>query len=162
MAAALKSKSLHRPWTSAPSDTLTFKHHLARMDGLINFSFAVYVVDTDEIVGAIHITNVIYGAFRSGYLGYYAFAGYERKGYMKSGLWAVVRYAFGTLKLHRLEANIQPGNLASIALVRSCGFSQEGLSPAYLKIAGKWRDHERWAIVRGRSTPQVLERLSRQ
>jgi ribosomal-protein-alanine N-acetyltransferase len=55
-------------------------------------------------------------------------------------------YAFGEMKLHRLEANIQPGNLPSIALVRRCGFMKEGLSPKYLRVFGEWRDHERWAV----------------
>ncbi|HET9205437.1 MAG TPA: GNAT family protein, partial [Burkholderiaceae bacterium] len=72
---------------------------------------------------------------------------HERQGLMREGLQAVVRHAFTQLKLHRLEANIQPGNVASIALVQACGFSKEGYSPRYLKIAGRWRDHERWAIV---------------
>ena len=58
-----------------------------------------------------------------------------------------LQHAFKSMKLHRLEANIQPGNAASIALVRSCGFSKEGYSPRYLKIGGRWRDHERWAIL---------------
>ena len=52
----------------------------------------------------------------------------------------------GSQTLHRLEANIQPDNAASIALVRSCGFAREGYSPRYLKIGGRWRDHERWTI----------------
>ena len=55
--------------------------------------------------------------------------------------------AFKRLKLHRLEANIQPDNLASIALVRACGFSKEGFSPRFLKNNGQWRDHERWAML---------------
>jgi ribosomal-protein-alanine N-acetyltransferase len=59
----------------------------------------------------------------------------------------VIARAFRTLRLHRLEANIQPGNLASIALVRRLGFRREGLSRRYLKIGGRWRDHERWAIL---------------
>jgi len=98
-------------------------------------------------VGVINLSNIVYGVFRSGYLGYYAFSGFERQGYMTQGLKAVVRYAFKTLKLHRLEANIQPGNEASIRLVASCGFHKEGYSPRYLKINGRWRDHERWAIL---------------
>jgi len=67
---------------------------------------------------------------------------------MAKGLRADVRQAFTKLRLHRLEANIQPTNAPSIALARACGFTKEGYSPAYLKIAGRWRDHERWAIVK--------------
>ena len=98
-------------------------------------------------MGFINISNIVRGFFQSAYLGYYAFAGHERQGLMRAALGLTVRTAFTALKLHRLEANIQPGNVASIALVRSCGFCQEGYSPRYLKIRGRWRDHERWAIV---------------
>jgi ribosomal-protein-alanine N-acetyltransferase len=76
---------------------------------------------------------------------------------MRQGLELVLRHAFLDLGLHRIEANIQPGNHASIALARGAGFSREGFSRRYLKIGGRWRDHERWAIIvddwrtRGRS-----------
>ena len=85
--------------------------------------------------------------FRSAYLGYYAFVPYAGRGLMKDGLAKVITYAFGVMKLHRLEANIQPGNRPSKALVKRLGFRREGLSPRYLKINGRWRDHERWAIL---------------
>ena len=59
----------------------------------------------------------------------------------------VLKYAFQTLKLHRIEANVQPQNLSSIAVLRRTNFTREGFSPKYLKISGRWRDHERWAII---------------
>ena len=66
---------------------------------------------------------------------------------MAKGMKAVLRHVFGPLELHRLEANIQPDNAPSIALVQSCGFLLKGYSPRYLKVADRWRDHERWAVV---------------
>jgi ribosomal-protein-alanine N-acetyltransferase len=129
-------------------DAQAFERYLSQFDSTVNFGFVVYLPPSGKLVGAISVTNVVYGVFRSAYLGYYAFAGAQRQGYMTQGLRAVTRHAFTKLKLHRLEANIQPDNVASIALARGCGFKQEGYSPAYLKIGGRWRDHERWAIVR--------------
>ena len=67
---------------------------------------------------------------------------------MEAGLRAMLREAFGPLGLHRLEANIQPDNTRSIDLVKRLGFRLEGVSPGYLKIHGRWRGHERWAISR--------------
>jgi ribosomal-protein-alanine N-acetyltransferase len=62
----------------------------------------------------------------------------------------VLREAFRPLGLHRLEANIQPGNTASIALAKRRGFELEGFSPRYLKVGDRWRDHEHWAITKER------------
>jgi [ribosomal protein S5]-alanine N-acetyltransferase len=146
VAAARASRALHHPWVTAPDTPAKYRAWLGRMAAPSNYAFLVCRRSDQAIVGVINVSNVVRGLFQSGYLGYYAFAGHERQGYMRQGLKAVVRHAFKTLKLHRLEANIQPGNAASIALAGSCGFSKEGYSPRYLKIGGRWRDHERWAI----------------
>lgn len=103
--------------------------------------------NSGDIVGVININEVIRGAFQSGSLGYYAFNPYAGKGLMHEGMLLVLKHAFGKLKLHRLEANIQPTNRASIALVKKCGFVREGLSRRLLKVRGRWQDHERWAIL---------------
>ena len=145
VAAVRRSRALHRPWTAPPDTPEKYLAWLERMTGPATHPFLVCRRDNGEIAGVVSLSNVVLGLFRSGYLGYYAFAGHERQGLMRAGLLAVVRHAFTTLKLHRVEANIQPGNAASIALARSCGFAREGFSPRYLKIGGRWRDHERWA-----------------
>jgi ribosomal-protein-alanine N-acetyltransferase len=149
LAAVRASRALHRPWTSPPATPEQFTAYVARMQTPGNCGLLVVQQGAAslELAGVVNITNVVMGPFCSGYLGYYAFAGYECQGLMREGLTVAVRHAFRTLKLHRLEANIQPGNAASLALVRACGFTQEGYSPKYLKIGGRWRDHERWAIV---------------
>lgn len=150
LAAVHASRALHRPWVSPPATPAQFAAHAERMAAPGNCGLLVVrqpSAATVELTGVINITNMVMGPFCSGYLGYYAFKGFERQGLMREGLTLAVRHAFRTLKLHRLEANIQPGNAASLALVRSCGFTQEGFSPKYLKIGGRWRDHERWAIV---------------
>ena len=147
LAAVRASRALHRRWTHPPSTPQQFRAYLKRMRQRGNRGFFVRERGTGALVGVINLSNVVLGPFRSAYLGYYAFSGFERRGLMGEGLSAVVRHAFNSMKLHRLEANIQPGNAASIALVRSCGFAKEGYSPRYLKIGGRWRDHERWAIL---------------
>jgi ribosomal-protein-alanine N-acetyltransferase len=147
LAAVRKSRRLHSPWTAPPDTPAKFHAYLKRVRPPSNYGFLVCRRSDLAIVGVINLSNIVRGFFQSGYLGYYAFAGYEGQGYMKAGLSAVVRHAFKVLKLHRLEANIQPGNAASLAVVRACGFRHEGYSPRYLKIGGRWRDHERWAIL---------------
>ena len=147
LAAAGASVRLHRPWVTPPSTPLQFQAYIERMAPPSHCAFLVCRRDNDQIAGVINMTNVVHGLFCSAYLGYYLFAGHEGQGFMQEGLQAVIRHAFRTLKLHRLEANIQSGNVRSLALVKACGFSKEGYSPRYLKIGGRWRDHERWAIL---------------
>ena len=147
LSAVERSAKLHKSWVSPPRTRKAFRASVERMQGPINYAFVVRRTDTNALAGYIEITNVVRGIFLSAYLGFYGFAGNERQGLMREGLLQAVRHAFTKLKLHRLEANMQPTNTASVALVRSCGFAKEGYSPRYLKIRGRWRDHERWAMV---------------
>jgi [ribosomal protein S5]-alanine N-acetyltransferase len=103
--------------------------------------------EDDALVGVFDLSQIFHGIMQSGYLGYYALAPFARRGYMRDGLELMLRYAFRTLRLHRVESNIQPANRRSIALVRRAGFIREGYSRRYLKIDGRWRDHERWALL---------------
>lgn len=144
---ARASRSLHRPWVHAPEDEASFAAFVRSNDDEDSERLLVCRRDDDAIVGVFNLSQIFYGGFRSAYLGYYAFAPFAGHGYMREGIRLVLRHAFGPVGLHRVEANVQPGNDASIALVRGAGFRREGFSPRYLKIGGRWRDHERWAIL---------------
>jgi len=146
------SRSLHEPWISPPLTVRAFDAYLARMNRDDHEGLLVCRHDSAAIVGVINLNNIVRGSFLNASLGYYAGLPYSGQGYMTSGLHAAIRFAFETMGLHRLEANIQPTNAPSINLVKRCGFEKEGYSPHYLYIDGAWRDHERWAIYDRRGT----------
>ena len=141
------SRALHRPWLYAPQTPEDFREYLVRALRPTTEFFLACRVEDDAIVGFLNLSEIVRGSFQSAYLGYGAVARFAGQGYMGEALGLLLQEAFTGLRLHRIEANIQPGNAASIALVRRRGFQLEGLSPRYLKIGGRWRDHERWAIL---------------
>jgi ribosomal-protein-alanine N-acetyltransferase len=119
-----------------------------RSDAAVDVLFAVRR-DDGAVAGTFVLSQIFYGPFCNAYLGYWATPSLAGQGYMTEGMAGVLGHAFRKLRLHRVEANVQPGNTASIALLNRCGFRREGFSPRYLKVAGRWRDHERWAITVG-------------
>jgi ribosomal-protein-alanine N-acetyltransferase len=142
------SGDLHYPWMFLPNNPRDFQLYVARFDHVTAESLLICVRDTGSIAGVVNINTIIRGAFQNGSLGYAAFAPAAGRGYMTEGLGLIIRYAFGRLALHRLEAQIQPGNHASRRLVERLGFRNEGYSPDLLFIDGAWRGHDRWAITR--------------
>jgi ribosomal-protein-alanine N-acetyltransferase len=144
---ARASRTLHGRWVSAPSDPRSFDDYLHRAKRPDVETLLVCRIEDRAIAGVYSLGQIVYGPLCSAYLGYYAFEPFARAGYMREGMRLVLRRAFGPLGLHRVEANIQPGNERSLALVEHAGFRREGFSPRYLKIGGRWRDHERWAIL---------------
>jgi ribosomal-protein-alanine N-acetyltransferase len=148
LALARESRELHRPWTYPPERADQFDDLFARSrrDDFVCL-LACLAENEREIVGVFTISQIVRGAFQSAYLGYYANARHAGRGLMREAMEQLLDHSFGALALHRLEANIQPGNQPSIALARGAGFRLEGFSPRYLLIGGQWRDHERYAIT---------------
>ena len=112
-----------------------------------NVRLFVFRRSDDALLGTMNLNEIVRGAFQNAYLGYWIGDPHLRQGYGAEALALALEVAFETMGLHRVEANIQPDNEASRALVRAAGFRLEGLSPRYLKIGGAWRDHERWACT---------------
>jgi len=149
LALARESVEFLRPWTDPPATSERFDEYLRRRQGgqgEMDDGVLVCEIASGRIAGVINVSCIVRGFFQSAFVGYWIGKPFARRGYMTGGLRLLMGYAFGEMKLHRLEANIQPGNLPSIALVRRCGFAKEGLSPKYLRVFGEWRDHERWAV----------------
>jgi ribosomal-protein-alanine N-acetyltransferase len=143
--AVRRSRALLRPWATPPSTPGAYRAYLRRIRQPTHEGHFVVLRSSGELVGVVNLSEIVRGSFQSAYLGYYAFLPLAGQGFMREGLALVLRRAFGELRLHRVEANVQPDNKLSLALVRRLGFRREGFSPRYLKLGGRWRDHERWA-----------------
>jgi ribosomal-protein-alanine N-acetyltransferase len=145
--ANLASIALHEPWVSPCRDHASFLGYLARCDGERSMGFIARERESGRIAGVVNLSEIVRGFFQSAYMGYYGIVGMNGRGLMGEAVSLLVTHAFRDLGLHRVEANIQPANQPSRALVQRLGFRQEGFSPRYLRINGEWRDHERWAVL---------------
>jgi [ribosomal protein S5]-alanine N-acetyltransferase len=143
----VRSRTLHYPWVDPPDTRTAFLEYFQRHQAPNHTALLVCHRVDQSIVGVFNLSEIVRGIFQSAYLGYQVDERFSGQGYMTEGLRLVLRHTFVRMRLHRLEANIQPGNVRSIRLVQRCGFRYEGYSPRYLKIRNRWRDHERWAIL---------------
>ena len=147
MANMRRSRALHRSWVQVPTSAKAFQRYVIEMNTTDDKAFVAIRTDTREMVGVVELQDIFRGDFQNAYLTYYVFEGQQLQGLMKAAVEQVIAKAFGPMKLHRLEANIQPDNTASIALVKACGFEKEGLSRQFLRKNGEWKDHERWSLL---------------
>ena len=139
------SRALLRPWIYPPETPEAWATYIAKVSGPAAAGFLPCRRSDGAITGYITISEIIRGGLQSAFIGYAAVSEFAGQGYMTEAMRLVLAQAFGPLGLHRLEANIQPGNLASKALAAKVGFEKEGFSPQYLQVGGVWCDHERWA-----------------
>lgn len=142
------SRASHKGLVNPPAEPGSFREYVALNDSETNKVFLVEVAQTGEIAGATNLSQIFLKGFCSAYLGYYLFDGFRGRGLMTDAITALLNQSFKDFGLHRIEANIQPWNDASIRLVKRCGFTKEGFSRKYLEVRGERRDHERWAIIR--------------
>lgn len=142
-----KSKKFHFPWVFPSLTEKDCENYIRRCQQEDFEGFLICHVDNRKIVGVANFSQIIRGFFHNAFLGYYVSVDYASQGLMLEGVSLAIDHAFRNLDLHRVEANIQPGNIPSINLVQRLGFTKEGLSRRYLKINGEWCDHERWALT---------------
>ena len=156
MALKRASRRFLAPWEATPTDgtdmfsPAVFDRLLKTRRGPFNHRFLICLRGEPRgcIVGQNSLGNIVRGAFQSCYVGYWIGAAHTRRGYTTEALRLAVDFAFRTLELHRVEANIVPRNRPSKGLVKKLGFRYEGTAKRYLSINHRWEDHEHWAITR--------------
>lgn len=95
----------------------------------------------DMLIGKVKLSNIVYGVFKSGIIGYSIDEKYQGRGYMKEAVSLLCEYAFDEMDLHRIEASVLLNNEKSQRVLKSCGFKELGINEKYLYINGEWRDH---------------------
>ena len=143
---ARASRRLHRTFARPPDTQAAFRAWLARADLPTVQIHLLCRHEDGAIAGVLNLTEMVRGPLQTANLGYYAFTPHAGRGFMREGVELVLTRAFLALGLHRVEANVQPSNTASLRLVLASGFRCEGYSPRLVYIAGRWRDHIRFAI----------------
>jgi [ribosomal protein S5]-alanine N-acetyltransferase len=155
------SRDFLTPWEPTwPADDLTrasFRRRIKRYTedqrGDLAYPFFIFDKTDSMLVGGLTLTNIRRGCAQAASLGYWMGAAYARQGFMTAAVSAVLPFAFGTLRLHRVEAACIPANVASIRLLERTGFRREGFARQYLCIDGVWQDHLLFARLKDDPEP---------
>jgi ribosomal-protein-alanine N-acetyltransferase len=132
-------------WAADELTRMAFRRRLRQYQhdqrGDIAYAFFVRRAEDDELLGGLTLSNVRRGVSQAASLGYWMGLPHAGRGYMSEAVRTLLPYAFGHLRLHRIEAACLPSNAASIRVLEKCGFVREGLARRFLKINGVWQDH---------------------
>jgi len=150
-----ESRAFLTPWEPTwPADDLTrsaFRRRIRRYQDEIRddhaYPFFIFRQADQILLGGITLSNVTRGMTQTATLGYWMGESYANRGYMTRAVRALAPFAFGALRLHRLEAACLPHNFASMRLLEKLGFQREGLARGLVCIAGRWQDHIVYALL---------------
>ena len=138
-----------------PANYYTWEHQQAILSGELklalqtkNIRYYVFLKENPEqIIGTVALHNIATTAYSSCEVGYKFDTDYQHKGYAREAVALAVSVAFAALGLHRVYARVMPENTASIKLLKSLLFEEEGLERECIKIQGKWQDHLRFSLI---------------
>jgi len=153
-----ESREAWAPWTPAASPTLTaadlYRHELERTERSraagTHLRLAAFEA-AGRLVGLFALNEIVRGVFQSAYASWQVRTGFEGRGLGTEGAHALVDIAFASpprgIRLHRVQANVMPANVASVRVAEKVGFRREGVAVRYLRIAGSWADHVMFAVT---------------
>jgi ribosomal-protein-alanine N-acetyltransferase len=143
-----RSRALHRGLVATAATPADYRDYLERAARPSQESFFVVTAAGGQLAGVVDILDIARDATSMGRLAYFAFVPHAGSGLMREGVGQVIDLAFRELDLARLGADIQPGNGRSRALIERLGFRRDSTSASQLKIGSRWREHERWTLLR--------------
>ncbi len=104
------------------------------------YRLGVFNKKTGALMGTVSAMNVVRGVTHSCYLGYFINNNYWGQGYGKEAALGMIHFCFKEMKLHRVEAGVEPTNRRSIMLAKSLGLRKEGLKKRMIFLRGAWLD----------------------
>ncbi|MEV5679728.1 MULTISPECIES: GNAT family N-acetyltransferase [unclassified Streptomyces] len=161
-AALTRSRAYMSPWEPIRHESFyTPRGQAERLAGLLAERDARHAMPwvladgEDRVIGALTLTGIVLGPFRSAALGYWVDVDRAGRGLATSAVRAVCDAARDELGLHRIEAGTMLDNTASQRVLAKCGFEQFGTAPRYLHINGQWRDHRLFQRILHDGPPQL-------
>lgn len=155
-AAVIANRSHTEPWEPIHSEVHysvegqreVLRRDRAAWDACAGYAFAVVDVGAgDRIIGRITLSNVVYGAWCNATLGYWVAADAGGQGHATRAVGLICHFGFTDARLHRIQPAVIPRNARSRRVLEKNGFRLEGLAARYLKIAGRWEDHDLFALT---------------
>ncbi|QLY24307.1 GNAT family N-acetyltransferase [Bdellovibrio sp. KM01] len=131
-------------WTLSELTKAKFKEklrkELKRRAADSAYELSVFRKDDGMLIGHVAIDGIIRGNFQNGVLGYRIFNNFWGEGYATEACAAAMQLAFKELKLHRVEAFIEPDNKPSLKVAKKIKLRKEGLSIRRVFFKKKWID----------------------
>lgn len=151
-----RSREHLQPWEPIwPRDDLTkssyrrrLRHYASEARADLGHAFFIFDAATDQLAGGVTLGSVRRGVTQTATLGYWMGAPYAGRGIMTKAVATLLPMAFQSLSLNRLDAAVQPANIASIRVLEKNGFQKEGVARDYLKINGRWQDHILFGLLK--------------
>lgn len=140
-------KYIERPRPKDINDTITFINTISDLrDKNEIITWGIALKENPKLIGTVVYLNFKKEHYRAEF-GYALHPDYWRKGIMDEVAKAVIDYGFNVMKLHSIEANINPENIASQKLLEKHKFVREAYFKENFFWQGKFLDSAIYSLL---------------
>ncbi|MGN8071943.1 GNAT family N-acetyltransferase [Mucilaginibacter sp. SG564] len=117
---------ISRPLTKTIDDAINLIKVINELlSGNNGITWCITLKGDHECIGSIGFWRIEKENYRAE-IGYLLNPAYQGMGIMQEAIETIINYGFGPMRLHSIQANVSPGNLASIKLLQKNSFVKEG------------------------------------